>query len=581
MNNTFLFFKNRKKKIMKYVLGIFHVLTNKKLKISKILGIQLLVVICCLLIFDVFSLETTAQTKIKAWQGSIDFYQDLYDNYDETSSQLAMPAVLTDLATEFPDITLEKKDIVNLLDGRIDVFRTEYEKRGEKNMTYQELGNLMTKTKEIAEFHQDLSEYQMDLSVLTGGTGFYSDGKLDGFDLLVDLQKLEVIWFGEKSTLRPAQWSANGNDFLDDILLDDGDVENNGNSNNSNNNSSNSGNNNSSNINTNRNSQNSNRNGTINNNNTNSNDPLYCAPGTEIWQQDPNLTDAVNNTLENAENLQEQRNQGNQIDSNQFNPDVNIQKAESFENREYVELKNADPTEESEEEESQWKCDGTFCVIISTKVGHGADGKYTPKDNSIFGHITFISEHLKTLNSYALGQKCTTKQFFGIGSNIKDLASHLRGLQVFISKKPVARVLPSQQKSNANQNQNSSSIDQIRQEVATAQGDADYLLNKNSSQENPCDVSVLASILDNGDYADVAIKLRECTLVKEQRIQNIIQTNRLSTLQDLRLDEGSNDLIIEMQRFTNVLEQMILAFEDKENGIHANVEKLLDKEITP
>lgn len=386
----------------------------------------------------------------------LDIYKNIYENFDDLVEKRALGRsleVLNSLDSEKKHTEEDVKEII--YSGRFDVYQLLKQQSGSHEELKKEIFDRIISN---YNFEKEMANYELDLQIRTGSAGQYSNGTTDdsSYDLVVDLNKLDVVFFGEKASLPVAYWGT-----YDGFLKDTGIRNGNSNISNTNTNAT---------SNTNPNSQNGNRNLNANgnqnqNNNTNRNSsttnninrntngtttpnanantsPLVCAPGSTIQINDQDLNNQLSDLQNQIGQIKDQIDAGNSgvtlDDVNQTNTNRNNAPLSQQDYRTPPERSGGDSgfTSEKDEEGSDgWPCNDFFCIKVSFETGT-AKAAYPTYDNSIRAHADYIYQHISDTTQYPLAAKATTREFFSLGFHDLKLADHLH-LKVFISSKPV------------------------------------------------------------------------------------------------------------------------------------------------
>ncbi len=391
----------------------------------------------------------------------LDLYKHTYETTEDLIQKRALTRTLEDLDTGDPKDRYSAEDLKNILAN--DPARVIEKGNTTRPDLRQELFDRIRTT---YQFERDLADYELALQIETGALGQYSNGTTDDsdFDLVVDLNTIDVIFFGEKARVPIARWGS-----YDGFLLDlDGSNPHNGNANNSNTNGgvNNANQNTSLNQNTNAfqsnaNGQNQNsssfgnsnvnRNPSLNTNsnasNTNTNAAIaQCLPASAVTIQD--IRNDLDGLRDKVADIRNQIEEGGDVALGDVNTESSDTPLLPLQDRDYPQVPKSpsdsspgssqeisDADKNDQENTSIWPCNQFFCIRISMRNGV-SNTTYPTYDNSIKAHLDYIYKFINETNRYPLALKKNTKEFFGLGFYLMQLAQHV-DMKVIVTSKPV------------------------------------------------------------------------------------------------------------------------------------------------
>jgi len=359
----------------------------------------------------------------------LDLYKQIYEKYDAIVEHNALKRTVEDINKDPNNkYTFTEADIVDITQNKIDLKKL-------RERTHEDVSKeIFDKVLSTYQFEKNMADYELSLQMETGNLGLYSNGTTDdsSFDIVVDLNIIDVIFFGEKSETPIAYWSS-----YTGFLQGSGDTGGSGNGNNGGGFGQN----------TNTNSTNTNRNSKTENTNTNEgcNNPNTFIISDAQTKQD--LAAQLAALRQKITNLQNQIANGN---TNAQITDINTPPAENGNNNSSPPLERPggdSPYTRAQDMEgsSLWPCSTYFCVKITMKKG--STPTYGNQDNSYTAHAQYIYQYLSKLDALPLDLKSTSKGFFAIGTHAIDFVKRLN-LKVVVTNKPVWNPKTFQYKAN-------------------------------------------------------------------------------------------------------------------------------------
>ncbi len=402
--------------------------------------------------------ETTESSPLK-----LNVYWERYKKEDGVTTKVAMQRTLMRLNRECPgEKKLTEDDIRLVLAGKTEPL-LERCGAGERVLT-QHAQVLRDRIVAILKDEEESAEFEEQLEEEVRNETLFGDSRTDNtaYDLMVDLNILDVIWFGDKAQYVRAPWGGSLLSFRKGeydpsdpgSLNRDGNANNNGNGNGSGGNGNRNGNSNTNgnswgNGNRNTNGTNANTNGSgSGGNNGNVNGGLICLPSdapnlngsilSDLGRDARDARDTASGSilagdyvLDDDPRPLEERPYGTVLENSVTDEDDEYAPGDFSNNLEDIE--NGTETSAVGEGNDRLLCNAFFCIKVSLKKGVAT---VAVKDNSIRAHYAAILKDLTKLRGYNLELGQTTSGFLDPGMFNIDFAKNLH-LEVFINKKPV------------------------------------------------------------------------------------------------------------------------------------------------
>lgn len=388
----------------------------------------------------------------------LNVYLDRYETEKGVTTKVAMQRALMRLNRECPgEKKLTEDDAYRALAGQTAHLLATC--LNGKRVATEDLQRLTERIATILQDEKETAEFEERLSEEVRNETLFGDSRTDNtaYDLMVDLNILDVIWFGDKAQYVRAPWGGFGNPFKKgeydpadpESLRRDGNANTNGNGPGRNGNVNGDSNGNGTvpgNGNTNDANANANGNGR-GGNNGNVNGGLICLPSDA-----PNLTGSALSDLGRDARDARDTASGSTVGSHFLDDDPRpleerpygtvLENPATSEDDEYApgdfsnNLDNIESGKETSavgEGNDRLLCNSFFCIKVSLKKGVAT---VAVKDNSIRAHYAAILKDLTKLRGYNLELGQTTSGFLDPGMFNIDFAKNLH-LEVFINKKPV------------------------------------------------------------------------------------------------------------------------------------------------
>ena len=349
----------------------------------------------------------------------LDLYNHIYEKYDAIVEHNALTRTVEDINKD-PNkkYTFTEADIVDILKNKIDLDKLRA--RSHEDVSKE----IFDKVLSTHQFEKNMADYELSLQIETGNLGLYSNGTTDdsNFDIVVDLNIIDVLFFGEKSQTPIAYWSS-----YTGFLQGSGNTGGSGINENNNGGSG---------QNNNANSANTNENSGIGNTNTNEgcNDPnTFTVPDSQMAQDLAAQLAALQQKITDLQNTIANGNTNAQI------TDINTPPADNGNTNTPPPLDRPGgdskyTSAQDQEGSAAWPCSTYFCVTITMKKG--STPTYGSQDNSYTAHAQYINQYLSKLDALPLNLKSTSKGFFGLGTHAIDFVKRLN-LKVAVINKPV------------------------------------------------------------------------------------------------------------------------------------------------
>ncbi len=528
----------------------------------------------------------------------LDIYQHTYDKYDDLKTKTAVDRTVETINKD-SKIQYTGEEVKKIRDGDYSGLPGKFQEAGYTSVSQENLlQEISTKVNETLAFEQDVADYELSLKMETGTLGLYSNGTLDDsdFDLIVDLNKIDVIYFGEQAKLPVAYWgsasgmgNSGGNNSSEDSNSNsrnnNGSGSQNGNQNaggSQNNNGSGGVNTNSSSVNQNQNATtggNTNTNSTSTNANTNG---AVCADPDAFTLDDDDLQNELDQ-LEGAQGGNGNTNSGNGNNNGSGNnggisgPLPGQETTFELDADGYASLPDNPAgdsgysTETDAEGSAEWPCNSFFCIKISMKSGTGPSS-YSKQDNSIMAHSSYMYQYLDNLGRYPLAQKCTTRQFWGIGTNGINLSEHLH-LNVVTSKKPVW----SPKRHEYGSDNSTATKEKVASEQGKANNDANTM--QGVPPEQACDEIASQQNIGTTSQEVTTAKLAECILYQFQKNREQATASKLNArLNKSTIDSAPlTDQVNEMYKMIGSIRDILF---EKDKGLRDTAKLFLNKPQT-
>lgn len=393
----------------------------------------------------------------------LNVYLERYRTEEGTTRKAAIQRSLMRLNRECPgEKKLTEDDVSRALTGHTGHLIEKCQDG--KRVATSDMERLLKRITTILTDEEAMAGFEEQLAEEVRNETLFGDSRTDNtaYDLMVDLNILDVIWFGDKAQYVRAPWGGFGTPYRrgeydpsdPESLNRDRNANSNGNRNGSGGNGNGNGNSNANgntggNGNRNTNGTNANTNGSgSGGSNGNVNGGLICLPSdapnlngsvlSDLGRDARDARDTASGStlvgdyvLDDDPRPLEERPYGTVLESSATDEDEEYAPGDFSNNLDDIE--NGTERSAVGEGNDRLLCNAFFCIKVSLKKGVAT---VAVKDNSIRAHYAAILKDLTKLRGYNLELGQTTSGFLDPGMFNIDFAKNLH-LEVFINKKPV------------------------------------------------------------------------------------------------------------------------------------------------